>query len=307
MHRLFKNLEALNFCAVSPCLWRLMRTNTWVHLIKVHQATWRKSAVTVNPSYLLVSLHFCLREAICSQSDPAAIWACSFWMDCLLHFFFWHPVTSFHFIWGMYKMYVSWVLSLETGQAVHSKTISRFASPKSTWLSCSPTVTDSLGETLDDVTRHPGKLTRWAFKSSRHILNLNDIWRARGRQVHKLYTHWRLLSSLCCNIFTHKMFLFHHHFNRKHVLLRVSFQLTVVHFLNVCFKTDDNSQVLIVMGVFPVILVAPQGCCDFKRHSNEPWTKQTLAHIKMHRLSAHHLPLIVLFLTSLQRVSGFSS
>lgn len=140
-----------------------------------------------------------------------AIWECSCWMDYLLHFFFWDPVTSFHFIWGMYKMYVSWVLSLETGQAPHTKTISRSASPKSTWPSCSPTVrrafADSLGMTSDDVTRHPGKLTLRGFKSSRLTL---EPWTIYGEHEVDRFTnsrrHRQLWGRLCCDIFTHKIF-----------------------------------------------------------------------------------------------------
>lgn len=61
--------------------------------------------MTLNQGYLLVSLPFCLRETICSQSDTPAIRECLSWMDNLLYFFFWDPVTSFHFIWGIYEMY----------------------------------------------------------------------------------------------------------------------------------------------------------------------------------------------------------
>lgn len=199
----------------------------WVQLINVtlekfcSSSKMKKSAVTLNHSYLL---QFCLRETICSQSDTAAIWECWSWMDYLLHFFLWDPVTSSHFIWGMYKMYVSWVLSLETCQALHTKTISRSASPKSTWLSCSPTVsrafTDCLGVASGDVTRHPGKLTLCGFKSSRHTLEPSTIY--REQEVDRFTNarrHCWPPRGLCCNIFTTELFSVSSSFQQENWLL----------------------------------------------------------------------------------------
>lgn len=169
-------------------------------------------------------------------------------MDYLLHFFFWDPVTSFHFIWGMYKMYVSWVLSLETGQAPHTKTISRSASPKSTWPSCSPTVrrafTNSLGMTSDDVTRHPGKLTLCGFKSSRLTLEPWTIYGAHGvDRFTNSRRHGQLRGRLCCNIFTHKMFSLNisswfqqENYSMCCVFLFVAIHLIMVHIILCLFQ-----------------------------------------------------------------------
>lgn len=141
----------------------------------VHKATLRKSAVTLNHGYLLVSLPSCLRETICSQTDTPALRECLSWMDYLDCF-----ISS-----SGECTKCKWVEFFPWKQAkLHTKTISRSASPKSTWLSCSQTVrrtcTDGLGVTLDDVTWHPGKLTL------SHTRTLDVLQRARGWKVYKL-------------------------------------------------------------------------------------------------------------------------
>lgn len=195
------------------------------------------------------------RKHICSQSDSPAIWEFWSWIDYSPHFFFWDPVTSFHFNWGMYKMYVSWVPCLETGQAVHTKTISRCASPKSTWLSCSPAVrrlfTDSLG--VGRRTMWRDTQASWQFVASEApVAHLNpraftESARLTGSQT--LEDTGGLQGGFVATYLHTRYFLFHHHFNRKTVycvLLFVCFSVdNSLHYFSVCNKTGDNSYGLV--------------------------------------------------------------